>query len=179
MKKKIIVPAVLVTVAVISVAWWLQFGRTESSNSKVFISGNIEATEVDLSFRIGGQITRLPIEEGDRVEAGKMVAELDRRTLLAQKGAAEAEIANARAVLDELEAGTRTEVIEAARAATKAEESRMINARAEYERYLPLLKEGAVSRSIFDAREMTYRVATEDYNNAKERLIELEAGPRE
>jgi HlyD family secretion protein len=179
MKKKIIVPAVLVTVAVISVAWWLQFGRTESSNSKVFISGNIEATEVDLSFRIGGQITRLPIEEGDRVEAGKMVAELDRRTLLAQKGAAEAEIANARAVLDELEAGTRTEVIEAARAATKAAESRMINARAEYERYLPLLKEGAVSRSIFDAREMTYRVATEDYNNAKERLIELEAGPRE
>jgi len=179
MKKKIVLPVVLVSVAVISVVWWFQFRRTESSDSKVFISGNIEATEVDLSFRIGGQIKRLSIEEGDRVGAGKVVAELDTDTLLAQKGAAEAEIGNARAVLDELEAGTRKEVIQAARAAAKAAESRMVNARAEYERYLPLLKEGAVSQSIFDAREMTYRVATEDYNNAKERLVELEVGPRE
>ncbi len=179
MNKRILVPLVLVAVGVIGAVWWFQFRRTEAFANRVFISGNIEATEVDLSFRIGGQIKRLLIEEGDRVEAGKVVAELDTDTLMAQKGAAEAEIANARAVLDELEEGTRKEVIEASRAAAKAAESRMFNARAEYERYLPLLKEGAVSKSVFDTKEMTYRVATEDYNNAKERLVELEVGPRQ
>lgn len=166
-------------VAITVVAGWLYFRDTGDAEGKVFVSGNIEAIEVDLSFRIAGQLNTLPIEEGDRVEKGQVVATLDTDTLLAQKGAAQAEIANARAVLDQLEEGTRVEEIEQARAQYKSAESKMKNAKDEYDRYLPLLREKAISASTFDTKETALKVATEDYNNAAERLKQFEKGPRE
>ena len=92
--KKIII--VIVCVLVIgAVVTWLFSQNSSHSNNKIFVSGNIEATEVDLSFRLAGQINALNIEEGDRVKKGQTIATLDTDTLLSQKGAAEAEIANA------------------------------------------------------------------------------------
>jgi len=178
MKKKIIPVAVLLVVITV-VAGWLHFQNGGNTEGRVFVSGNIEAIEVDLSFRIAGQINTLPIEEGDRVQKNQVVATLDTDTLLALRGAAQAEIANVRAVLDQLEEGTRTEEIEQARAMYKSAESRMKNAKDEHDRYIPLFKEKAISASTFDTKETALRVATEDFNNAAERLKQLEKGPRE
>ena len=104
MKKKII-PVLVFLVVISVVAAWLHFKGNGDTEGRVFVSGNIEATEVDLSFRIAGQIKTLPIEEGDRVQKGQAVATLDTDTLLALRGAAQAEISNARVVLDQLEEG--------------------------------------------------------------------------
>jgi len=82
-------------------------------------------------------------------------------------------------VLDELEVGTRKEQIEAARAAYEAAQSRLANAKAEYDRHLPLHKEGAISGSVFDAKETALKVAAADADNAAQRLKELEEGPRQ
>lgn len=179
MKKKIIILAVVLGLVSGGAAAWFHFGQSEDSDRKVFVSGNIEAIEVDLAFRIGGQIKTLPIEEGDRIKVGQVVATLDTDTLLALKGGAEASITTAKAVLDELEEGTRKESIAMARAGLMAAKSRMKNAKDEYDRHLPLFKQGAISASTLDARETALKVATEDYNNAAERLRELETGPRE
>jgi HlyD family secretion protein len=178
MKKKIIPIAVLVVVFIV-VAGWLHFKGNGDMEGKVFVSGNIEATEVDLSFRIAGQIKTLPIDEGDRVQQGQAIATLDTDTLLAQKGAAQAEIGNAKAVLDQLEEGTRAEEIEQARAMYKSAESKLKNAKDEFDRYLALVKEKAISSSTFDTKETTLKCAAEDFNNAGERLKQLEKGPRE
>lgn len=179
MKPKI-VPIVVMLAAVTGVAGgWLYFRNQGISNDRVFVSGNIEATEVDLSFRIAGQIMRLDLEEGTRVKKNAPVAELDTDTLEAQRASAKAEIAGLRAALDELEEGTRKEQIAQAKAIYKAAESKLKNAKDEYDRYEPLFKEGAVSASTFDTRVTILKTATEDYNNAKERLLELERGPRE
>ncbi|MGB6064271.1 MAG: efflux RND transporter periplasmic adaptor subunit [Desulfomonilaceae bacterium] len=178
MKKKIL-PAVVFFLTISVAACWLHFKNGADTEGKVFVSGNIEATEVDLSFRIAGQIKSLPIEEGDRVEAGQVVATLDTDTLLAQKGAAQAEIGNARAVLDQFEEGTRVEEIEQARALYKSAESKMKNAKDEYDRYCGLIREKAISASTFDAKETTLKVATEEFKNCEERLRQLKNGPRE
>ncbi|HMK36973.1 MAG TPA: efflux RND transporter periplasmic adaptor subunit [Desulfomonilaceae bacterium] len=178
MKKKLI-PVVAVLAVLVAVVSWFYFRNTTDGNHKVFVSGNIEATEVDLSFRIAGQIDSLPIEEGDRIKKGQVIATLDTDTLVAQRGAAESDIANLRALLDELEEGSRIEEIEAARALAKAAESRLKNAKDEYDRYLPLYNQGAISASAFDTKATALKVATEDYNNTTQRLQELEKGPRE
>ncbi len=178
MKKKII-PVVALLAVIGVVVGWLHFRGNGDTNGRVFVSGNIEATEVDLSFRIAGQIKTLPIEEGDRVQQGQTVATLDTDTLLAQRGAAQAEIGNARAVLDQLEEGTRCEEIEQARAMYKSCESKMKNAKDEFDRYLALIKEKAISASTFDTKETSLKVATEEFNNAAEKLKQLEKGPRE
>jgi HlyD family secretion protein len=176
MKKGI--PALIVVFLLAGIGWWFLSAQPTENGRGIFISGNVEATEVDLAFRIAGQISRFPVSEGDRVQVDEVIAELDTDTLLAMKGAAQAEIAAAHAVLDELQEGTRKEEIEIARAVLKATESRLTNARSEFDRYQPLFKGGAVSKSLFDAKEMALKVAVAEFNRASERLRELELGPR-
>ncbi|MEW6530292.1 MAG: efflux RND transporter periplasmic adaptor subunit [Thermodesulfobacteriota bacterium] len=177
--KRIALVCVIAAAGVGIAIWWLWSSPQGSTDTRIFVSGNIEATEVDLSFRLGGQIDYLPIEEGDSITEGQVVARLDTRTLIAQKKAAEAEQAAAQATLDELVTGSRVEDIEAARAVLKASERRLENARADYERYVPLYKQGAISASAYDARETAYRVALEEHKKAREDLTQLEVGPRE
>ena len=179
MNKKTIGGITLLILALGVAAGCLHWRNRQNNDGNVFVSGNIEAIEVDLSFRIAGQIKSLPIMEGDRVSKDQIVAELDTDTLEALRGGARAEIASAQAVLDELEEGTRKETIEQVRAQFKAAESRLKNATDEHERYLALFKEGAISASAYDTKETTLRVASEEYNNARQRLAEMETGPRE
>lgn len=177
-KKHIILIALLIGVGLIlGVAFYLK--KPAVPPGTVFVSGNIEAIEVDLSFRIAGQINHLPIMEGDRVFRDQEVARLDTDTLEALKGASLSEISTAKAVLDELEAGYREEEIKSARALAKAAESRLANARDEYDRHRALFKGGAISASAHDSKEMAFKVASEEFNNAIQRLTELERGPRE
>lgn len=180
MKKSLIGIVILLTVlAAGGTAARYYFWNKAHQGSRIFISGNIEATEVDLSFRLSGQIKLLNAEEGTSVKKDQVIAELDTDTLQALRGASKAQIATNRAILDELEEGTRIEEIEAVRALKKAAESRMEFARDEYQRYLPLYKEGAISPSFFDTKQMAYQVAVQDLNNAAERLREAVKGPRE
>lgn len=179
MNKKHVILIVLLVAAGLTTGISLYLKKPSIPPGTVFVSGNIEAIEVDLSFRIAGQINSLPIMEGDRVNKDQVIATLDTDTLEALRGSAQSEIATARAVLDELEAGTREEEIKSARAISKAAESRLANARDEYERHLSLYKGGAISASAHDSKEMAFKVATEEYNNSVQRLTELERGPRE
>jgi HlyD family secretion protein len=179
MKKKIVRVILLVAVVAAAGVWLVQSRGNERSRPGIFVSGNIEATEVDLSFRISGQIKQFPVEEGDRVKTDQLIAELDTDTLLALKGAAQAEIAAGEAQLDELVRGSRAEEIEMARALFAGAESRLANAKSEHQRHVGLLKEGAVSASSFDAKDMVLKVAKAEVDNARERLREVETGPRE
>ncbi|MCL5125671.1 MAG: efflux RND transporter periplasmic adaptor subunit [Deltaproteobacteria bacterium] len=180
MIKKIGIPIVIICVIAAIATYVIHYIKNQGAPpGTVFVSGNIEATEVDLSFRLAGQIKTLPIEEGDYVHKGQIVSTLDTDSLEAMKGSIKGEIAALRATLDELEEGTRKEVIESARALAKAAESRLKNARDEYERYYPLFQQGAISASLFDTKHTAFKVAQEELNNLSERLTELEKGPRE
>ncbi len=178
-RRVLLVLLLLIPLAIGGAVWWFHVRNSGLPQGRVFVSGNIEATEVDLSFRLSGQIKSLPVKEGDRVTKSQVIATLDTDTLEALQGGAQSEIDANKAVLDQLEEGTRKEQIEALRALFKAAESRMKNATDEFNRYVPLYREGAISKSAYDSRETTLRVATEEYNNALERLLEAERGPRE
>ncbi|MGC8603781.1 MAG: efflux RND transporter periplasmic adaptor subunit [Desulfomonilaceae bacterium] len=180
MIKKIGIPILVLCVIALTTTYMIHYLRNRGApQGTVFVSGNIEATEVDLSFRLAGQIKTLPIEEGDHVRRDQVIATLDTDTLEAMRGSVKAEIGALKATLDELEEGTRTEVIEGARAQVKAAESRLKNARDEYERYYPLFSQGAISASMFDTKQTAFKVAEEEFNNFSQRLTELERGPRE
>ncbi|MFH1114517.1 MAG: efflux RND transporter periplasmic adaptor subunit [Pseudomonadota bacterium] len=178
-KAKIVVGLLILVSAVAGAVGWYYLRPAEIPEGLVFVSGNIETTEVDLSFRIAGQIKTLNVEEGDRVKKGQIIAELDTDTLDALKRIAQAEISATKAVLDELEEGTREEQIAMSRALMKAAESRLQNAKDEHKRYSELFRDHAISASQFDRIDTSLKVALEEYNNASERLREMEKGPRE
>ena len=44
---------------------------------RVRVSGQVEATDVQLAAQVGGRLLELHVAEGDRVKAGDVVAQLD------------------------------------------------------------------------------------------------------
>ncbi len=84
MRKKIVLLLVLALAAVAAWALYLRQSRPKSS-SAIFVSGNIELTEVNIAFKISGRLIERTVDEGDIVKKGQVIARLDRDQLLAQR----------------------------------------------------------------------------------------------
>ncbi len=63
--------------------WWWR--NADSSSAVLEFSGNLEATEIDIAFKTSGRIVELLADEGDPVEAGRLLARLDDDQLQAQR----------------------------------------------------------------------------------------------
>lgn len=100
-----------------------------SPNSSIHLAGNIEMTEVKVSFKISGRLAERLVDEGDVVEKGAVVARLDQEQLLHQRDQARAALKAAESQLAQLETaidyqratlaaqlGERRAAVEAARA---------------------------------------------------------------
>lgn len=66
--------------------------RNRSNDSAIMASGHIEVTEVDMSFRLPGHVTRLPVDEGEQVNKGSLLAELEQDVLKARRDQAAAQV---------------------------------------------------------------------------------------
>ncbi len=116
---KILVPlAVLVAVGLAA----RHFLGPGAAGNRVLLSGNVEVTQVDLSFQVPGRLVERAVDEGDRVKAGDLVGRLDPVDHELQENKAAADLEYARAVLAELVAGSRPEDI--ARAAERVAQAR-------------------------------------------------------
>ena len=69
---------ILLLIAVIVVAWQIQkkLGEVARGNA-IRVSGNIEVTNAELSFKIPGKVTERLVTEGDMIKQGQVVARLD------------------------------------------------------------------------------------------------------
>jgi len=64
--------------------------------------GEVKATrEAELAFRVSGQVVQLNVKEGDTVEKGQLIAQLDQRDFQAAVADLEAKLAGATSVLNE------------------------------------------------------------------------------
>jgi len=82
----------------------------------IFASGIIEAQEVSITAEVGGQITNLLVDEGEQVEEGDLLIQLDTGLLAAQIKQAQAALRLAQANLARIEAGAKVEDIRHAEA---------------------------------------------------------------
>ncbi len=85
-----------------------------SSNRDPVYSGTIEAVEVDIVPEVSGRILERPVDQGDQVQAGALIARIDPEPYRIALAEAEGALASARASVKLLEAGYRVEEIEAA-----------------------------------------------------------------
>ena len=83
-------------------------------------SGFIEAEEVDVAAEIGGRVVEIPVEEGDEVDEGETIIQIDATILEANRDAAQANLDMATAQLELLQAGTREEILAQAEASVAA-----------------------------------------------------------
>lgn len=155
-------------------------------------SGYVEATEVRVSPEVGGRVTEVAVAEGDRVEAGAVIARLDTADAAIAKRRVEAERDQALAQLRLLQAGSRAEDIRQARAQAdsaqadvEAAEAELQAAAADLQRFEALLASKSGSRKQRDDAATRRQVAASRVNAAKERtraategVARLRAGAR-
>jgi len=72
-----------------------------------YSNGRIEGQEVIISAKYAGRLLNVNVDEGDMVEEGEVVAQLDDRTYRAQLLGAQAEVLRAEAALSEADASIR------------------------------------------------------------------------
>jgi HlyD family secretion protein len=178
MKKKIIIPVVLVVAGVVGGYFYFTNHHPPDKNT-IRVSGNIEITEVEASFKIPGRVIERPVAEGQLINTGQLVARLDDKDLKVEADQRRAQMASARAVLAELKDGSRPEEVAQAEAAlerTKAEGSR---ARIEYERQKRLYDREVISTREFDQAKTAFEAAEARTREAKEFFTLVRKGPRQ
>ncbi|MEM8864528.1 MAG: efflux RND transporter periplasmic adaptor subunit [Planctomycetota bacterium] len=138
----------------------------------------VAARRSELAFERPGKVIRLLVDEGDRVKAGQLLAELDRRRLIASKQTVEAELAEAKAVLAELVKGPRDEAIATAAAEVRTLQADRDVAERNLRRRRQLVETSAISREEYDESFFATKAAAARVVAAEKKLEELETGTR-
>jgi multidrug efflux system membrane fusion protein len=121
-----------------------------------------------LSSRITGQIRDIHVREGDRVQAGQLLVEIDDREMAAQLRKAQAGLREAQEMQQEAERSIR-----AAESAKVAAEANRMLAAATFDRYKVLLERRSVSAQEFDEVQTRFRARTAEVDRAHEMLQSL------
>ncbi|WP_437260593.1 HlyD family secretion protein [Brucella anthropi] len=105
-----------------------------------------------MSARVGGYVSSLPVADYQTVKAGDLIAEIESDDYAVRVQAAEASLAKAQAVLDNLgnEEAERHAAIEQAEASLHASEARLTQSQQDFDRKSQLVTNGSISRKSFD-----------------------------
>lgn len=102
MTKKGVLLAVIVVVVLFLIALWT-FWPSDQEKEPIVFSGNIELKQVDVAFKVPGQLVELKFGEGDEVKKGTLVARLDQEQLLQQREQSAAQLKAAQSKVRELQ----------------------------------------------------------------------------
>jgi HlyD family secretion protein len=102
MKTRRVVLILLLLAAAGGGAWYWIYGGMNRNTSSIAVSGNLELTQVDLSFKTAGRMTLLAVREGDLVKKGDLIAKLDSAQLDQQLLRDQAAVASAQSSLQQL-----------------------------------------------------------------------------
>jgi HlyD family secretion protein len=152
LKKVLIWAAIAIVVAVIAVVAWIRL--KPSGPGKGFVSGNgrIEATEIDVAAKLAGRVKEIMVDEGDFVEAGQVLAQMQIDVLDAQRDEAQAQSQQAVTAVASAEAQVvaRQSDMAAAQAVVALRASELDAAQRRFARTETLSKDGSVSLQEFD-----------------------------
>jgi HlyD family secretion protein len=141
-KRQIAIP--LIILLLLAAFFAIVYSRIRNASGALLLSGTVEVTEVEISPELSAQVITLYHREGDEVEEGDPLLDLDTS-----------------------EVESRLRAASAARQAAEAEVSlyraKMANAQRDYNRSLKLYEAKAISASAFDATKTAYQIAKDTY----------------
>ena len=123
-----------------------------------------------VSSRIMGSILAIHVKEGDQVQPGQLLVEIDNREAATQLMKAQAGFREAQEMLQETE--RMIQATESSRTAVEAEQSL---AASTFNRYQALLERKSVSQQEFDEAQARYRGKSAEVERTKEMLRSMQA----
>lgn len=153
---------------------------SNDTSGRVVAPGRVEpvSEEIEIGVEVPGRIAALHAEEGETVRRGQLLAELENRDYRAQVALAEAQLADARAVLARIRNGSRAEELREAQAAVAQAVAVEAQAVRESARRDALARDGVIAREEQDRAARDVEVARARLRELGERLAIVEAGPR-
>jgi HlyD family secretion protein len=179
MKRVIAVVVLLAVGAVLGIFGSRAFGAGEDARAgELELYGNVEMRDAQLAFVDRERIASVSVEEGDRLETGDLVATLRTDRLLEEIASADARILAQRALVAELENGTRPQEIEQARAAVASARARLANSEREEARIAATIDTGASTESELDAIRARVEIERAELERQEQGLALAVEGPR-
>ncbi len=152
--------------------------RPPPEKNALTVSGNIEAHESDVSFQVQGRIVELPVEEGQSIEEGAVLARLDATDFRQQVAHDDAALKVAEAELALALAGTRPQEIEQAKQIVLNAQADLSQKKLDYERSQTLFTKGLVAAQERDLGETALKQAQANYEHAQKAYDEAVEGTR-
>ena len=163
---------------------WLHYYFTHASTDDARIKGNL----ISVSPTVQGKIRLLPIQEGDRVKKGQLIAQLREEDYQAKVNVASGEVKAIEAALNEARADwvmvkaktekdveRATAVLYASQARLKEAKANLLLAKLNFERNSKLYKSKTVSASEMDKVQAAYELARAKLVSAEEEINENKA----
>ncbi|WP_349929881.1 HlyD family efflux transporter periplasmic adaptor subunit (plasmid) [Acinetobacter sp. A1-4-2] len=146
--------AVVGAIVVLGLVAYLVWKNMNQPDTQALVSGNgrIEATEINISSKLSGQLEEILVQEGDFVEPGQVLARIKVSTLEAQLREVQAQQRQAQDGIATAEAQVAMRISEKAAAAAMVEqrETELVAAKNRLARTEILAKDGAVSKQQLD-----------------------------
>jgi putative peptide zinc metalloprotease protein len=165
---------IIVAFAIVFAVLWL--GKMELKVSGDFTI--LPAHNADVRADVEGIIEELPVEEGDRVAEGDVIARLSDRDYRSEIEKVEAQIEESQARLRMLRDGARPEELSLAKTSVEKARERVRYASEKLEMQSALFKQGLVSLKEFGEAQEDLAVRQKEMEEAEGRLNMLRAGSR-
>jgi len=176
-RRRTVAAILMVAAGAAGIGVWMR-SRDVAEPQRLVLYGNLDVRQVDLAFNEADRVTAMYVEEGDVVEAGQLLAELDDARLEQLVAEAEAEVAAQQAVVARFEHGSRPEEIARARAETSEAEALLADATVTADRFERLTRADASSQQAYDDARSAYQAAKARAAKAAENLALAIQGPR-
>ena len=173
MKRRI--PILMAAVIAAGVYFYPRLTKKAEPENQLTLSGNIEAHESLVSFKVQGRIIDLPVEEGQSVEQGTLLARLDDADYRQKVRIDEANVHVRESNLALTLAGTREQEVKASQQTMLDAQADLQQKKLDYDRAQRLFSKEEISaqdRDLADTAlkraEATFQAAQQRYNQAVE-----------
>ena len=176
-RKRTLAGLLLIAVLAGALVFWLTH-RSSASGNRLTIYGNVDIRQVQAAFDDNGRVQHLLVQEGDRVRAGQLLAEIDPVRFQDAVARDQAAVAAQEQVLAKLLAGTRPEEIAEARADLAAATATLHNAELVWQRQKALAADRYVPKQSLDDAAAALKGARAKVERSRQALALAIRGPR-
>jgi HlyD family secretion protein len=172
---------ILILIAALAAAGFYFYPRLThkpAPRTQVVLSGNIEAHESLVGFKVPGRIVDLPIQEGQQVEEGLLLARLEDADMLQRVRMDEASVGVRKSNLALTLAGTREQEIKALQQNVVDAQAELQQRKLDADRAQNLFAKDEVSAQDRDLAATALKRAQASYQAAQERHNEAVEGSR-
>jgi len=170
----IVLGAVVLVAAFVGLWAWQRHHTSAIPEGIATGNGRLEAIQVDVASKFAGRVAEVLVKEGDRVEAGQVLAHMDTASLLAQLNEANARVANATSNKNTAAAtvAQRQSALPTAHAVVTQRQSDLTLAQVQLDNSVKLRASGTIPQQQLDIDQNKFDVATAALTAAKAQVEE-------